>query len=49
MQFDSREAVRAFAGDDHEGAYVPERARQVLSRFDERSAHYDVLMTPDGM
>jgi antibiotic biosynthesis monooxygenase (ABM) superfamily enzyme len=47
MHFDSLDAVRAFAGDDHEAAYVPADARAVLERFDDRSAHYDVLMTPE--
>lgn len=46
MQFDSLEAVRAFAGDDHEAAYVPPRAREVLARFEQKSAHYDVLQAP---
>jgi hypothetical protein len=32
-----REAVKQFAGDDYERAYVPPKARAVLSRFDERS------------
>lgn len=49
MQFDSLAAVRAFAGEDYEAAYVPPQARAVLERFDERSAHYDALMTPDGV
>lgn len=42
MWFDSLDAVREFAGDDYERAVVPESARAVLSRFDERSQHYDV-------
>ena len=42
MWFDSLEAVRAFAGDDHEQAVVPMRARALLARFDERSQHYQV-------
>jgi heme-degrading monooxygenase HmoA len=46
MLFDSLEHVRAFAGDDYEAAYVPAQARAVLSRFDERSAHYDTLLQP---
>jgi antibiotic biosynthesis monooxygenase (ABM) superfamily enzyme len=46
MTFDSVEAVRAFAGDDYEAAYVPAQVREVLTRFDERSAHYEVLITP---
>jgi heme-degrading monooxygenase HmoA len=43
MSFDSLEAVQAFAGPDYERAYVPEAARQVLSRFDGTSAHYEVV------
>ena len=42
MWFDSLDAVRAFAGDDYEVAVVPPAARAVLSRFDARSAHYEV-------
>lgn len=42
MRFDDLEAVRAFAGEDYEAAYVPEKARRVLKRFDERSQHYEV-------
>jgi hypothetical protein len=44
--FDSLAQVRAFAGEDYEAAYVPPRAREVLARFDERSAHYDTLLHP---
>lgn len=43
MLFDSLEAVKAFVGEDYETAYVPPKARQVLSRFDERSQHYEVI------
>ncbi len=43
MWFDSLDAVRAFAGDDYEVAVVPPKARQLLSRFDSRSAHYHVV------
>jgi len=43
MWFDGLEAVKAFAGEDYDVAYVPERARNVLSRFDERSAHFEVI------
>lgn len=42
MTFDSLDAVRAFAGEDYETAYVPASARAVLARFDSRAAHYDV-------
>ena len=42
MWFDSWDAVRQFAGEDHEKAYVPAPAREVLARFDERSQHYEL-------
>ena len=42
MWFDSLEVVRIFAGEDYEVAVVPPKARAVLSRFDERSQHYEV-------
>ena len=43
MRFDGMDAVRAFAGEDTETAVVPASARSLLSRFDARSVHYDVL------
>lgn len=42
MLFDSLEAVREFAGEDYELAFVPDKARAVLSRFDERAQHYEL-------
>jgi heme-degrading monooxygenase HmoA len=42
MLFDSLEAVREFAGEDYEVAVVPEKARALLSHFDERSQHYEI-------
>jgi antibiotic biosynthesis monooxygenase (ABM) superfamily enzyme len=42
MHFDLLDAVREFAGEDYAVAVVPEKARAVLSRFDERSQHYEV-------
>jgi heme-degrading monooxygenase HmoA len=42
MVFDSLDAVREFAGEDHEVAVVPEKATAILSRFDERSQHYEI-------
>jgi hypothetical protein len=47
MRFDSPDAVRAFAGNQYEVAVVPPRAKQLLSRFDRRSAHYQVIVAPD--
>jgi hypothetical protein len=43
LWFDSLGAVRNFAGEDYAVAVVPPKARALLSRFDERSAHYQVL------
>jgi heme-degrading monooxygenase HmoA len=48
MLFDSLEAVRKFAGEDYELAVVPEKARAVLSRFDERSQHYEIRVERKG-
>jgi heme-degrading monooxygenase HmoA len=45
MWFDSLDGVRTFAGPDYEVAVVPPKARQLLLRFDQRSAHYDVIDT----
>lgn len=47
LWFDSMDAVRAFAGQEHEEAVVPEEARRLLQRFDARSSHYRVRMAPD--
>ena len=44
MLFDSLEAVREFAGEDYEVAVVPAKARKLLSHFDERSQHYQLIM-----
>ena len=44
MEFDSLEAVHEFAGEDYEAAVVPPNARAILSRFDERSQHYEVRL-----
>ena len=46
MLFESLDAVREFAGDHMNVAVVPPAARALLARFDERSVHYDVLLTP---
>lgn len=42
MRFDSIQAVKQFAGDDYERAYVIPRARELLAHFDERSQHYEI-------
>jgi heme-degrading monooxygenase HmoA len=42
MRFESVDAIREFAGPDYEAAVVPEKARRLLTRFDQRSQHYTV-------
>lgn len=44
MHFESIDSVKAFQGEDYEKAYVPLEARELLSRFDERSQHYEVKL-----
>jgi heme-degrading monooxygenase HmoA len=44
MWFDSLNAVAEFAGIDYENAVVPEKAQRVLSRFNKKSQHYDVII-----
>lgn len=43
MWFDSLDSIVAFTGEDYAVAHVPDAARRVLKRFDERSAHFEVL------
>ncbi|HTN44470.1 MAG TPA: antibiotic biosynthesis monooxygenase [Nitrospiria bacterium] len=43
MRFDSLDAVRRFAGVNYEAAVVPDRARAILLRFDERAQHYEII------
>ena len=43
MWFDSLDSIKAFVGEDHEVAHVPDAARSVLARFDARVAHFEVL------
>jgi hypothetical protein len=43
MQFEHIEDVKQFAGEDYETAYVPERARMILKRFDPKSVHCEVI------
>jgi heme-degrading monooxygenase HmoA len=46
MWFDSLDAVRGFAADDYEVAVVPPKALQLLSKFDARSAYFQVVEKP---
>ncbi len=43
MLFDSLQSVKDFVGEDYETVYVPEKARAILKRFDDRSQHYEII------
>jgi hypothetical protein len=40
--FDDLEQIKKFAGEDYERCVVPDEARALLKRFDERSRHYEL-------
>jgi heme-degrading monooxygenase HmoA len=46
MLWQSLDAIKAFAGPNYEAAVVPDERRRFLSRWDERSAHYEVISHP---
>jgi hypothetical protein len=43
MWFDRLQSIVDFVGEDYSISHVPPAARAVLSRFDERAAHYEVV------
>ena len=43
--WDSLDDVRAIAGANYEAAVIPEERKRVLSRWDDRAAHYEVTAT----
>ena len=43
MWFDDLDSIKAFIGEDYAASHVPASARAVLSRFDDRAAHYEVI------
>jgi hypothetical protein len=45
MRFENIEAIKEFAGQDYEACVVPPKARELLSRFDERSQHYEIRIS----
>ena len=47
MWFESLDSVIDFVGEDYEKVYVPEKARKVLSRFDQKSVHCELRQTLD--
>jgi heme-degrading monooxygenase HmoA len=46
MLWESLDAIRTFAGPNYETAIVPPERRKVLKRFDERAAHFEVVLQP---
>ena len=45
MLWDSIESIRAAVGEDYETAVIPEERRRYLSRYDAKSAHYEIAAT----
>ena len=43
MIFDDLNAVRAFVGEDYEKSYVPQKAKEILLRYDKNSQHYEII------
>ena len=46
-RFDDLDAVRGFAGDDYTKAVIAPDAQPLLSRYEERSTHYDTAFSVD--
>ena len=45
--FTSLDAVRRFAGTDYETAVLHPQAHALLSRYDAKSTHYEIRITPE--
>ena len=48
-QFTDMNAVREFAGADYERAVIAPGAHGLLAHYDERSQHYETLLTPSDV
>ena len=46
-RFTSLEAIRRFAGDDYEAAHVAPRARELLTRFEPRCQHFELVIADE--
>ena len=42
LQFESLAAVKTFAGEDYEKAYIPDNAKRILLRYDEKAQHFEL-------
>ena len=49
LLWESLVTLRDFAGPNYEAAVVSPERRKVLSRFDERASHYEVILSPPGI
>jgi antibiotic biosynthesis monooxygenase (ABM) superfamily enzyme len=47
-RFESLDAIRGFAGEDHETAVIEPTAQALLLRYDERAQHYRTRSFPGG-
>jgi heme-degrading monooxygenase HmoA len=48
-QFTDFAAVKAFAGNDYERAVIAPGAEKLLTHYDERSTHYETILTPSDV
>ena len=42
LQFSSLDAVKKFAGEDFQKAYIPEKAKELLRRYDNTAEHFEL-------
>lgn len=42
LQFESIDAVKKFAGEIYQKAYIPDNAKRVLERYDETADHFEL-------
>ena len=47
FRFTDRASIHAMAGPDAEAAFVPDIARKVLKRFEQRARHFDCRFVSD--
>jgi len=47
--FKSLDAVRRFAGQDYETAVLHPKAHALLCRYDPKSVHYEIRITPESL
>ncbi len=42
LQFKSLDEVKSFAGENYETAYIPDNAKRVLLRYDDKAQHFEL-------